>query len=100
MSNTNKILCIPRMETSIAMEFIRKSFEKAKLGSIKRIVEIPHKNNTEFKRVIIYMNINNYTPNSQMMESRFKQKKDIKLIYQDPWYWKIVEAKIDEKQNK
>jgi len=92
MSYTHVVLCIPRMESNTKLDFIKKVLERIIKGSVTRMIEIPHKNNTEFKRVFIYMNISKKTKNATIMEERFSQKKDVKIIYDTPWYWKIVEA--------
>lgn len=92
MSYKHVVLCIPRMESNTKQDFIKKILERIMKGSVTRIIEIPHKNNAEFKRVFIYMNISKNTKNTMILEERFSQKKDVKIIYNAPWYWKIVEA--------
>jgi hypothetical protein len=89
---TNKILCIPRIESTIKIDYIQKTIEKVNIGNIQKIVEIPHRNNPVYKRIIIYIQLNASSPNTKIIESRFCLKQDVKIIHQFPWYWKIVEA--------
>jgi hypothetical protein len=96
MSFKQIVLCIPRMESNTKQDFIKKVLERVITGtSVTRMTEIPHKDNHAFKRVFIYMKISNNTKNAKnisILEERFSQRKDIKIIYDAPWYWKIVEA--------
>ena len=86
------ILCIPRMESIIKSEFIISILEKYNIGTIKKIIELPHKNNPDYKRVIIHIYLPETADTTIMIRERFSQKKDIKIIYKFPWYWKMVEA--------
>lgn len=92
MSYKQIILCIPRMESVTKQDFIKRVLERIMPGSVTRMTEIPHKNNSGFKRVFIYMNVMKNAKNTSILEQRFSQKKDVKIIYDAPWYWKIVEA--------
>lgn len=95
MTNINNkitLLCIPKMETYIQTDFIRKTIENKNIGNITRIIELPHKNNPNFKRVIIHVYLDENSQNSKIILDRFSIKKDVKIIYNFPRYWKIVEA--------
>ena len=95
MTNINNIitlLCIPKMEIYIQTDFIRKTIEEKNIGNITRIIELPHKNNPKYKRVIIHVYLDENLQNSKIILDRFSIKKDVKIIYNFPWYWKIVEA--------
>lgn len=92
INNLITLLCIPKMETYIQTDFIKKTFEKINIGNIIRIIELPHKNNPKYKRVIIHVNLNEKSENTKIILDRFLVKKDVKIFYNMPWYWKIVEA--------
>ena len=83
-------ICIPRMESKHTVEFIRKAFEKVNIGNILDIVEIHNKNNDKYKKVILNVDL---TDNTDIINRRFTEGKDIKLIYDSPWYWKIYKTK-------
>lgn len=81
-------MCIPRMESKYNINFITTIFKNLNIGDITNIVEIPNKNNNNFKKVIIHVNTDN-----EIINKRFSEGKDIKIIYDNPWYWKIYETK-------
>lgn len=89
---TNKILCIPRIESIVELDYIKKSIEKINLGVIQKIREYPHRNNSDLKRIIIHIQLHVDSPNTQIIEDRFANNQDVKLIHQFPWYWKIVQS--------
>jgi hypothetical protein len=84
-------LCIPRVEIGISNEYIKKKME-SHVGTIHRIIEIPHKNNPHYKRVIMNVFLKPNTEKTSYIQERFSQRQDIKVIHQTPWFWKIVEA--------
>lgn len=88
----NKVLCIPRIESITQIDSIQKVIDQLNIGLIKKIIEIPHRNNSEYKRILIYIQLNKESNNTKIIETRFANKQDVKIIYQFPWYWKIVEA--------
>lgn len=92
INNLITYLCIPKMDAYIETDFIKKTFEKINIGNITRIFELPHKNNPKFKRVIIHICLDKNSENSKILLDRFSIKKDVKIFYNTPWYWKIVEA--------
>ena len=92
ISKIINILCIPRMETFISTDFIRETIDNHNIGKIKKIIELPHKNNPKFKRVLIHMWLYENSPAANQLRDRFQEKKDVKIMYYFPWFWKIVEA--------
>jgi len=83
-------LCIPRIENSITKTYIYNTFVKLKIGKIETINEIPLRNDTKHKRIIIKILWNETTPNSINMLSRLKNNETIKIVHNMPWYWKVV----------
>ena len=91
-------LCIPRVLSSITQEQIRNVFHKINIGIINRIDIIPNKitvnnnnnnNNNKYNRVFIHLKKWNNSDNARIAQERFSKGQDIKVIYDDPWYWKI-----------
>lgn len=87
-----KVMCIPRMDTNITSDFIKCVVNRYRLGKITKLIEIPHKENKYYKRVIIHIMLDETSHTTEVINSRFSNNQDIKLIYDEPWYWKIVEA--------
>ena len=81
-------LCIPRISVNTTKQFIKSRLLDLELGKIDKIIEIPLKNDTSFKRVLIKLN---YT-NDELFHNitnYFEENQCIKYVYQMPWYWKI-----------
>lgn len=85
------IMCIPRIENTISSQYIISCFENKNIGRVEKIIELPHKNNETHKRIILHVLLKE-TENAKIIKNRFSQKQDVKLVYQFPWFWKIVEA--------
>jgi hypothetical protein len=90
-------LCIPRIEETVKKDYIFKVFQKLKIGYIQRIIEIPLRNDTKHKRIIILLQLNTINPIAQMIEERVSKNESIKLVYDMPWYWKIVPTIMPQK---
>lgn len=87
------IMCIPKIKTYISSEYIVSWIEKKKIGTIRKVIELPHKNNPENKRIIIHVVLNNDSENAKIIRDRFSKKQDVKLVHNMPWdFWKIVQA--------
>lgn len=84
-------MCIPQIDTNIKIDFIKQILNNSKIGSVFNINEIPNKDNKKYKRIIFYVKINKNTDASKIIEDRFSNKKNIKVLYEDPLYWKIYE---------
>lgn len=82
-------LCIPRIESSITKDYIYKTLCNLQIGSIINIIEIPLKNDPTHKRAIIKINWNK-TTQALDIQKTLEAKGSVKLVYNMPWYWKIV----------
>lgn len=82
-------ICIPRMENSIHRSQIFNILKKLNFGYIEKIIEIPLKNDNEYKRVIIKIKWNN-NEETQKIQSRLQNGEPVNIVYELPWYWKIV----------
>jgi hypothetical protein len=91
-------LCIPRVNTCVTKDQVFEIINKYSFGSIQKIDVIKkkgsYKNNDYSNMVFIYFNewYNNSLANS--VKDRLMSGKDIKIIYDDPWYWKISAIKV------
>jgi phosphoribosylaminoimidazole-succinocarboxamide synthase len=91
-------LCIPRVHLSVTKELVFEIINKYSFGSIEKIDVIKKKGSSKkndlSNMVFIYFKewYNNTTANS--VKDRLMSGKDIKIIYDDPWYWKISAIKV------
>ena len=95
MSDNQPILCIPRVYPNITEERIRRVFGDLDLGEVTRVdivvpktpVDAGGKEN-KFNRVFIPINWNE-SEQSVAVRERLAQGKEIKIIYDEPWFWKV-----------
>lgn len=83
-------LCIPRVFSNISKQFIKNIINKYKLGFVDSI-EIIHKKTDKgihYKCVFIHLKWFN-SENAIYAKQRFLDGKDIKIIYSEPFYWKM-----------
>ena len=82
-------LCIPRVFANIGEARIRKIFEDISIGRIEEIDIIKgNKNN----RVFIHLTWSN-TPDAQFVRNQVMTGKDVKIIYDEPWFWVVSAAR-------
>lgn len=82
-------LCIPRVHTNISENQIRRIFNELKLGIIERVDMIVCKKNDKFKMVFIHFKKWFTEGNANIAREKLKCGEEIKVIYDDPWFWKI-----------
>jgi len=84
-------LCIPRVFPNIDERRIRGVFESLDMGEIERvdIVKKTTEKGEKFNRVFIHWKRWNSSDNANQSRNRLLNGKEIKIIYDDPWFWKI-----------
>jgi hypothetical protein len=82
-------ICIPRVEASISKDFIFKTISNLQIGCVEKITEIPLRNDPTHKRIIIKIHWNK-NQKSNSIQKTLLNTGSIKLVYNMPWYWKIV----------
>lgn len=95
-SNTNHpILCIPGVFANIKEERIRRVFGDLDLGEVERVDIVvpkipvgPNDKENKFNRVFIHINWSE-SEQSITCRERLAQGKDVKIIYDEPWYWRV-----------
>ena len=84
-------LCIPRVFANISESRIRHVFNELALGQIYRVDMIERRadNGDVYKRVFIHFDkwFNNIE--AQTTRQRLISGKDIKIVYDNPWFWKV-----------
>ena len=85
------VLCIPRVYANIKEARIRKIFDELDMGTIQRIdiISKPHDKGEKFNRVFVHYSEWNDSENAQIARERLLNGMEIKIIYDDPWFWKI-----------
>ena len=87
ISKHSPSMCIPRVFPNIDEKRIRQVFNELNLGSIFRI-DIVRKE-AKFNRVFIHFNNWNNNSNANKARITLLNGKEIKIIYDEPWFWKI-----------
>ena len=95
-SNANQpILCIPGVFANIKEDRIRRVFGDLDLGEVTRVdIIVPKKpvdtdaKENKFNRVFIHL-IWNDTPSSVACRKKLMEGKDVKIIYDEPWFWRV-----------
>jgi hypothetical protein len=95
MSDNQPILCIPGVFANIKEERIRRVFGDLNLGQVDRVdIVAPKKpvgaeeKENKFNRVFIHL-IWNDTPSSVACRKKLLEGKDVKIIYDEPWFWRV-----------
>jgi len=87
--NTKHMLCIPRIENIITKDYVLKTFNKLRIGSIEQINEIPLRNDARYKRIIIKVNWSD-SDNADFIQRRLDNNETVKVVHDFPWFWKVV----------
>ena len=83
------MLCIPRVNKDVKKQKIFEVFGALKVGFIDKITEIPLRNDDTGKRVVIKFRTWVDTPLSQRIMTRLDSGNDIKIVYDNPWFWVV-----------
>ena len=92
-------LCIPRVFMNITEKRIRHVFYQLKLGFISKIDMVQSKTpkGENIYKVFIHFKHFFENNNAQSALKTLKAGKEIKVIYDDPWFWKVFEYKKQSK---
>jgi len=114
MTTTNtttnlNILCIPGVFANIGEDRIRRAFADLDIGEVIRVDIVSPKidatasaapsNNKKFNRVFIHINWND-TRQAAAAKEKLSQGKEIKIVYDQPWFWKVSAYKKKEQEAK
>jgi len=81
-------LCIPRILTDITKDYIYDTINHLNLGTIRNIDIIRSKDLSN--KAFIHFSKWNNGGNADIVKERLLIGKDIKIVHNDPWFWKIV----------
>ena len=84
-------LCIPRVFPNIDEPRIRRIFNDLALGDIDRIdlVSTTTQKGEKFNRVFVHFRRWFANNDADVARERLLNGKDIKIVYDDPWFWKV-----------
>ena len=85
------VMCIPRVFPNIDEKRIRRIFDELSMGEIDRIDIIGKttEKGEKFNRVFVHFKKWHSNPNADTARERLINGKEIKIIYDEPWFWKI-----------
>jgi hypothetical protein len=89
----HKNICIPRVDARYSVEYIKEKINKFQLGEIVSIKEIPLKNDANYKRILLKISWDISKEPVKKAEDMIIANGSLKLVYDMPWFWKIVETK-------
>ena len=84
-------LCIPRVFPNIDEKRIRRIFDDLALGEIQAIDFVSKKTEKgeSFNRIFVHFKRWFNNKNADTARERLLDGKEIKIIYDDPWFWKV-----------
>jgi hypothetical protein len=91
LPNNVPSLCIPRVFTNWTENRIRRVFDDLGMGEIQRIdvVSKTTEKGEKFNRVFVHFKRWFANQNADMARERLLNGKEIKIVYDDPWFWKV-----------
>lgn len=83
-------LCIPRVFANISKERVEAVFRKLDIGEVERVDVVSRTDDKgeTWKRVFVHLKWNN-SELAQSARMRLLCGNDVKVIYEDPWFWKV-----------
>jgi hypothetical protein len=84
-------LCIPRVFANIDERRIRRILDELDMGEIQRIdlVSKTTEKGEKFNRVFVHFKRWNSDGNAATARERLVNGKEIKIVYDEPWFWKV-----------
>ena len=92
------VMCIPRVFPNIDEKRIRRIFDDLNMGEIDRvdIVGKTTEKGEKFNRVFVHFRKWHSNSNADTARERLINGKEIKIIYDEPWFWKISAYRSQE----
>ena len=84
-------MCIPRVFPNIDEKRVRRIFDELNMGQIERvdIVSKTTEKGEKFNRVFVHFRRWFSNANADTARERLLNGKEIKIIYDEPWFWKV-----------
>ena len=92
------VMCIPRVFPNIDEKRIRRIFDELNMGEIDHIDIIGKttEKGEKFNRVFVHFRKWHSNANADTARERLINGKEIKIIYDEPWFWKISAYRSQE----
>jgi len=89
-------ICIPRVFANIRWKRVKGVFEQLGLGEIDRVdlVSRTNENGDNFQRCFIHFKSWADTENARAVRDELDKGGNIKVIYDDPWFWKCFKSRV------
>jgi hypothetical protein len=89
-------ICIPRVFANIRWKRVKGVFEQLGLGDIDRVdlVSRTNENGDNFQRCFIHFKSWADTDNARAVQDELDKGGNIKVIYDDPWFWKCFKSRV------
>jgi hypothetical protein len=90
-ADKNMSICIPRAFENISEARVRNVFEKLGIFTIDRVDVVLRKNEKgdSYKRFFVHIKDWVQTSEAQKAKERLLAGKELKIVYDDPWFWKV-----------
>lgn len=85
-------MCIPRVEATMTIDYIKKKINSLNVGYIRHIREIPLRTDPTHKRILMRFHWNENNDKSNLLQKQMEELGSLKVVYDMPWYWKVVVA--------
>jgi hypothetical protein len=94
-------ICIPRTFPNITEAIIRNKFDALDFGTIDRVDILTKEDDTGKKFNLIFIHFIEWNDTPQIMEARQRllAGQQIKMVYDDPWFWKLTALRPKVKRN-
>ena len=90
-SDIKMSICIPRAFENISEARVRSVFEKLGIFTIDRVDVVLRKNEKgdNYKRFFVHIKDWAQTSDAQKAKERLIAGKELKIVYDEPWFWKV-----------
>jgi hypothetical protein len=85
-------ICIPRVDANLEIGYIKETLNKLNIGYVKKIREIPLKNDSNYKRILLRFKWKENNVQSIHLQKQMEELGSLKVVHNMPWYWKLVVA--------
>lgn len=99
-NNTNPSICIPRVFPNIDWKRVKNVFEELGMGEVERVdmVNKVNEKGQKFKRVFVHFKKWNDDPTTRQVKSKLLSGDSVKVVYDDPWFWKVFISHVPKPQ--
>lgn len=87
----NPSICIPRVFPNITWREVKNIIEAMGLGKVQRVDMVNKTNDAgkKFKRVFVHFKFWEKNDAAQQVKERLLNNEPVKIVYDDPWFWKV-----------